>query len=62
MIAAQWDAADNSEGRAMLTKALGGSTPFLDKYAKRLGPRVFDRNRLRRATPDEPTVNVGTLA
>jgi site-specific DNA recombinase len=60
-IAAQWDTADNSERRSMLTKALGGSTLFLDKYVKRPGPRVFDRNRLRLVAPDGTTVTVGDL-
>ena len=60
-IAAQWDDADNSERRSMLTKALGGSTLYLDKYIKRPGPRVFDRNRLRLVTPDGTTVTFGDL-
>jgi DNA invertase Pin-like site-specific DNA recombinase len=60
-IAAQWDVAGNSERRSMLTKALGGSTLFLDKYAKRAGPRVFDRNRLRLVAPDGSTVTFGGL-
>lgn len=60
-IAAQWDTADNSERRSMLTKALGGSTLFLDKYTQRPGPRVFDRDRLRLVGPDGTTVTLGTL-
>ncbi|WP_221464658.1 recombinase family protein [Actinophytocola algeriensis] len=60
-IAAQWDAADNSERRSMLTKALGGSTLYLDRYVKRPGPRVFDRNRLRLVYPDGTTVTFGDL-
>jgi DNA invertase Pin-like site-specific DNA recombinase len=60
-IAAQWDDADNAERRSMLTKALGGSTLFLDKYIKRPGPRVFDRNRLRLVAPDGTTVTFGDL-
>jgi hypothetical protein len=61
VIAAQWDDADNSERRSMLTRALGGSTLFLDKYVKRPGPRVFDRNRLRLVGPDGTTVILGQL-
>jgi len=61
VIAAQWDDADNSERRSMLTKALGGSTLFLDKYVKQPGPRVFDRNRLRLVAPDGTTVTFGDL-
>jgi hypothetical protein len=45
----------------MLTKALGGSRLFLDKYVKRPGPRVFDRNRLRLVAPDGTTVTFGDL-
>jgi DNA invertase Pin-like site-specific DNA recombinase len=58
-LATQWDAADNAERRAMLTKALGGSTLFLGKYVKRPGLRVFDRNRLRLVAPDGTTVALG---
>jgi hypothetical protein len=47
VIEAQWDAAEVSEKRSMLTRALGDSTLFLDKYVKRSGPRVFDKRRLR---------------
>jgi hypothetical protein len=61
VIAAQWDDADNAERRAMLTRALGGSTLFLDKYVKRPGPRTFDRNRLRLVAPDGTTVTFGDL-
>ncbi|MFC4854107.1 hypothetical protein [Actinophytocola glycyrrhizae] len=60
-IAAQWDAADNSERRVMLTKALGGSILYLDKYVQRPGPRVFDRNRLRLVAHDGTTVTFGDL-
>jgi DNA invertase Pin-like site-specific DNA recombinase len=60
-IAAQWDAAENSERRSMLTKALGASTLFLDKYVKRPGPRRFDRNRLRLLSPNGITVTFGEL-
>ena len=45
----------------MLTQALGGSTLYLDKYVKRPGPRVFDRNRLRLVGPDGTTVTFGDL-
>lgn len=61
-IAAQWDTADNSERRVMLTRALGGSTLYLDKYVKRRGPRVFDRNRLRLVGPDGSTIPLGELS
>jgi DNA invertase Pin-like site-specific DNA recombinase len=61
VIATQWDDADNSERRSMLTKALGGSALFLDKYIKRPGPRVFDRNRLRLVGPDGTTLPFGDL-
>jgi DNA invertase Pin-like site-specific DNA recombinase len=60
-IATQWDTADNAERRAMLTKALGGSTLYLDKYINRPGPRVFDRNRLRLVASDGTMVTLGQL-
>jgi site-specific DNA recombinase len=57
VIEAEWDAADEagdvSEKRSMLTKALGDSTLFLDKYVKRPGPRVFDKRRLRLVRRDQ---------
>lgn len=61
VIAAQWDDADNAERRCMLIKALDGSALYLDKYVKRPGPRVFDRNRLRLVAPDGTTVTLGQL-
>jgi len=61
VIAAQWDAADTSERRSMLTQALGGSTLYLDKYVTRPGRRVFDRNRLRVVGPDGTALTFGDL-
>ena len=49
MVAARWDAAATTERRSMLAQALGSSVLYLDKYQKRPGPRVFDRERLRLA-------------
>ncbi|MGH3760529.1 recombinase family protein [Actinophytocola sp.] len=60
-IKAQWDNADNSERRSMLTRALGEATLFLDKYVKRPGPRGFDRDRLRLVAPDGTAVTFGEL-
>jgi DNA invertase Pin-like site-specific DNA recombinase len=61
-IKAQWDNADNSERRSMLTRALGDSTLFVDKYEKWPGrSRKFDRNRLRLVGPDDTTVTFGEL-
>jgi len=45
----------------MLTQALGGSALFLDKYVKRPGRRVFDRNRLRLVDPDGTVRTLGEL-
>jgi DNA invertase Pin-like site-specific DNA recombinase len=60
-IAQQWDHADISERRSMLAKAVGGSVLYLDKYVKRPGRRVFNRNRLRMVAPDGVAVTLGDL-
>ncbi|MFE6610602.1 hypothetical protein [Amycolatopsis sp. NPDC057786] len=44
--AAQWDAAEFDERRAMLTDALSGDTLYLDPAAKN-GKRQFDPKRVR---------------
>jgi len=61
-VAAQWDAADTVERRAMLTQALGSSTLYLDRYVKRPGPRVFDRDRLRLVDPHGTRITAITEA
>lgn len=58
-IAAQWDAAEIAERRAMLTQALGRHQLRVLPYAGG-GKRVFDRNRLRLINPDGTPVTLDT--